>query len=179
MGIRRYLWRILGDKRKADRHHAVIPVDYAPEKGPVYLFFHTLDISRVGAFLQTPNLVPVGTDLELTFSVPDVEHDSVTQPKKVVCHAAVARVQEGRKGLPKGMGIKFTDLNEKDWKTIGNYLKWLKGKRGSASVPARGSPQQLKDAQLTQEKIEDIKEAQQELAKEFEMFKQESKSKKD
>lgn len=179
MGIRKYLWKIFGDRRKAERYDATIPVDYAKKNGPVSLFFHTTNICRLGAFIETEKPMPVGTELELTLSVPDIGQDAVAQPKKVSFHAVVIHVRDGSRKSAGGMGVKFTDITEKDWKSVGSFLRWQKSHRGKVSVPAHGDAKQLKDAALGKEKVEDLKEAQRELAKEFELLEQESKRKKE
>lgn len=178
MGIRKYLWKIFGDRRKVERHDAAIPVDYAEKNGPINLFFHTVNICRFGAFIQTNKPLPVGTELELTLSVPDVEQDAIAQPIKVTCQAIVIHVQDGSKGLPRGMGVKFINITEKDWSVVGRFLIWQKSHRGKVSVPAKGDVRKLKDADLGEEKVKDLKETQSELAKEFELLEQESKRKK-
>ena len=81
---------------------------------------YTVNMSTGGVFIETENIRPVDTVLELNFKLPD--NDLI-----ISCKARVAWVNEPgdlkKSTNPPGMGIQFLDLSFEKLHAIRNFLK--------------------------------------------------------
>lgn len=73
------------------------------------------DVSRGGLFVATYQLLPVGTDIELSFSLPGEQ--------RVRAHGRVVWLREVRDGgVSPGMGIAFHGLDPEDEEAVKGFL---------------------------------------------------------
>jgi uncharacterized protein (TIGR02266 family) len=91
-----------GDRREHARVRSPVIIDYAT----VDHFFrdYALNISLGGIFIRTEEVLPVGTQLKIHFSIPELE-DFIDTTGVVVRTIDVSDGED-----PKGMGIAFEDL---------------------------------------------------------------------
>jgi hypothetical protein len=85
------------DRRKFARRRLALVVHMRFPTLDAAVESETIDISRSGVFLQTPDLRPVGTPVRLSF---------VVDGRQLVVHGVVVRTVN-RQGAPIGMGIAF------------------------------------------------------------------------
>lgn len=78
----------------------------------------TCDISCGGLFVATYNILPLGTKIDVTFTLPDGKGE-------IYKTAEVRWLREFQEGLelPPGMGIKFVDLSNQDQERINSFVK--------------------------------------------------------
>lgn len=162
--------RILGDRRKAERKDAMIPVDLETRGGHINLFLRTANISKGGAFIETDQPLPVGSEIGLTLAIPNLEGGPLAQPYKVTCRAVITHTQDNNRHGPRGMGVQFLDLSEEDWRIIDDFIRNLRSGRKVTSIPLSVQLPQLKNMPLPGEKVEEITHARSELSHEFEQL---------
>jgi hypothetical protein len=79
---------------------------------------HTFDVSETGAFLclneEQTELPRVGDTVRISFNV--------SAMKKIRCEAIVVRITEARGHYPRGMGIKFVDMDRIHEKKFSEFL---------------------------------------------------------
>jgi len=107
------------DARRDDRVPLKARVDYELLSEDTFLFEYTSNVSRGGIFLATRNPLPVGTQLNLRFSLPSGEGTIETTGQVVW----VNEYKAGGKNLNPGMGIEFLDLDERDRESINGLVK--------------------------------------------------------
>lgn len=97
-------------KSKEDRDGHRVPiqllVDYKAEGH--YLFDFCRDLSSGGVFIQTKTPLNTGSDIELTFTIPDSKETLNTKGKVIWVQGAV----ENREDLQPGMGVQFDAFSE-------------------------------------------------------------------
>jgi uncharacterized protein (TIGR02266 family) len=106
-----------GEERRND-DRLEIEVDIALEGDHTFYTGRTGDLSRGGLFVATDEPLLVGSELLLSFILPD--------GYRVTAEAVVAWVRAPRyrpDELPSGMGLKFVSLGDKDEHAIGHFLK--------------------------------------------------------
>ncbi len=88
------------------------------ESKKFFFFGHARNLSAGGMFIQTTNPKPLGTQVRLVFTL----HRELPP---VECAAEVVWVQpfNARARTPPGMGLKFTEIDEKSTARIEAYLK--------------------------------------------------------
>lgn len=111
--------RFIGlEDRVAPRVEARIEVRYA--NGGDELTDYSLNMSTGGLFLETERLLPVETELQVSFNLPD-RNDPVRS------RARVAWVNEPdrriKPGLPPGMGLQFLDLSLDDLQDVRAFVR--------------------------------------------------------
>lgn len=92
-------------------------VDY--KDGGNYLFDFCKDLGEGGVFIETKEPKPMGSTLELTFTIPDSKETLSTK-------GTVMWVQEfieGRDDLTPGMGIQFVSFTPEHRKTLEAFVK--------------------------------------------------------
>jgi uncharacterized protein (TIGR02266 family) len=94
-------------------------VDYELMSEDTFLFEYTSNLSRGGIFLATRNPLPVGTQLNLRFALPE-EKRTIETTGQVVW---VNEYRPGGENINPGMGIEFVDLVEKDRNAITRLIK--------------------------------------------------------
>jgi len=77
------------------------------------------NVSLGGLFIETESPLPVGTKLNIPFSLPEMKNPIITDG--IVVHA----MKVGKKAKPAagGMGIRFSDLNNKCKQSLESYLQ--------------------------------------------------------
>lgn len=107
------------EKRTSERLPANLPIDYSLDDQSIYLFHETLDISQAGVYIRTPKPQKVGTKLDMVFSVASRQSDVAAGRIIVKGQVIQAHPQaDAAVGKGPGMGIKFLDLKNSDWKRL-------------------------------------------------------------
>ncbi|MEJ2024675.1 MAG: TIGR02266 family protein [Deltaproteobacteria bacterium] len=84
---------------------------------------YTGNISAGGLFIKTENPLGPGRVFQLKLSLPGIE-----KPMQIKCEVVWARKREfSTPDKPSGMGVKFAEIAEKDYKLIERYLESEKG----------------------------------------------------
>jgi hypothetical protein len=142
-----------------------VPTDFAQDEEEVFLFHRTLNISRTGAFIATDEPFPAESAIEIVFTLAAKEEfDAPTT--RIACMAEVAyaltedRTAEG--GRPKGMGVRFVDLQDAEWDLIHEAI--------TSGRVVEGEGPRVEVALADRKKIEQIERFQPELASEVRDF---------
>lgn len=121
-------------RRAHERARLALQVSY--RSAGSFLISYTVDLSRGGLFLETAQLLPVGSALDLTLQVPGA-------PPWMV-HGAVVWLQEvAAPGRPVGMGIQFQDLEKDFGDLIDTLVRQFLGLRLLLSSPSSRTRSQL------------------------------------
>jgi uncharacterized protein (TIGR02266 family) len=112
LGIKQYV----PIRERLERRISIgIQVDY--KKGGRKVSAFTKDISNNGMFIITRDTLPVGNDVELTFSLPE-ENNSLTVRGRVV-----RELRDDQNGhYVGGMGVNFLDLDEEACRAINHFI---------------------------------------------------------
>jgi len=78
-----------------------------------FFYDYAINLSRGGMFIKTARPLPVGTEINLRFSIPGKKEVIETKGKVV----RVVKPDDPR-GYPSGMGIEFQRLTERDIELI-------------------------------------------------------------
>ena len=92
-------------------------VDYKADGN--YLFDFCKDLGEGGVFIETKNPKKQGSELELTFTIPDSKQTLSTKGKVIWVQQPI----EGRQDLTPGMGIQFEAFNANDRKTLEEFVR--------------------------------------------------------
>ena len=82
----------------------------------------TENISSGGLFVATRDLKPIGTVMEISFSVPGYDKKITTR-----CEVRWQRLEQSHVDSMPGIGLRFTDLDSESAKAINDFI----GTRGS------------------------------------------------
>ena len=77
----------------------------------------TENVSTGGLFIATRDLLAIGTQLQITFSIPDL--DSFVATVEVRWHRLE---QAGTDGLSPGMGVRFLNLTEDQKRAVNAFI---------------------------------------------------------
>jgi uncharacterized protein (TIGR02266 family) len=102
-------------KRGLPRLGIQVSVDFQPLKA--FTAGKSLDISARGIFVRTTQVLPMGQDILVRFSLPGVAH-----PFKAAGRVIWSSPTDTPQGYPAGMGIQFTDLAVEEQGTIEQYV---------------------------------------------------------
>jgi CheY-like chemotaxis protein len=106
-------------ERSAPRYAVHVKVMYGEDKTEVLSDF-SVNLNTSGLFLESTNILPVDSLLDLEFSLP--ENDST-----VACQARVAWINvipnPSKKDLPLGMGLEFVGLSDDQVSIIEQYIR--------------------------------------------------------
>ena len=105
-------------------------VDYKSEGH--YLFDFCRDLGAGGVFIQTTKPLPTGSDIDLTFTIPDSKETLSTKGKVIWVQAPV----EGRKDLAPGMGVQFEGFSTEQRQLLDNFVTRYHGARFVTSTSA-------------------------------------------
>ena len=106
-------------ERKAPRYTARLRVHYGPNPQQL-LADYTVNVSTGGIFIETLNLLPLGTELTIEFILPEPETTISTQGKVAwVNHPELIK----NPNLPVGMGLQFLTISFDDMNAIREYIK--------------------------------------------------------
>ncbi len=92
-------------------------VDYKADGS--YLFDFCKDLGAGGVFIETGAPRPLGSTLELTFTIPDSKETITTSGRVIWVQEAVA----GRKNLTPGMGVQFEGMAGELRKSLVDFVK--------------------------------------------------------
>lgn len=92
-----------------------VPVDFQALK--TFTAGSSFDISARGIFVRTTQVLPVGQDILVRFTLP-----GVAQPFKVVGRVIWSSSTDTVEGYPAGMGIQFLDLTADEQATIERHV---------------------------------------------------------
>ena len=104
--------------RRANRLHKNIDVILNPFVGQT-LLAQTFDLSESGAFIPFENkswdeIPKVGERIKISLHIDTI--------RKIKCEAIVVRVVEPLGNYPKGIGIRFIEMNEAHKRSLNNFL---------------------------------------------------------
>jgi len=103
--------------RKENRVLKTLSLNYKDRKS--FIKAYTQDISNGGLFIKAKNPLKQGEQFMLSLQLPDLP-----EPMKIKCQVAWAKKEEGVAGEhPPGMGVKFTEVSDKDSQTLKKYIK--------------------------------------------------------
>ncbi len=103
------------DRREHDRVEVVIPMELTAGND---LYFHVSgNLSVGGAFFDRVIPHPVGTPVEISFSLPGEEGPPIR------CRAEVVNIPEDNEGL--GMGVRFLDLTDESRNRLESFFEDL------------------------------------------------------
>ena len=86
----------------------------------------SINISRGGIFIKTPNPPPMGTQLDLEFKLP--ESGKVIKASGEIVWSQHA---SAKSSLPPGMGIKFRQITPEDLQEVTDYVNKIISKIGA------------------------------------------------
>ncbi|RMF48079.1 MAG: TIGR02266 family protein [Deltaproteobacteria bacterium] len=111
--------RFIGlEDRVAPRVDARIEVRYA--NGGNELTDYSLNMSTGGLFLETDRLLPVETELQVSFNLPDRDEPVRTRARVAWANEPDNRIKPG---LPPGMGLQFLDLSLDDLQDVRSFVR--------------------------------------------------------
>ena len=104
------------EKREQPRARLKIEVTY--KTADVFTSDLSINISTGGIFIKTPKSPPMGTKLDLEFTLPESQ-------KLIKSDGEIVWIQNPSvsSSLPAGMGIKFKRIAPEDLKEITDYIK--------------------------------------------------------
>jgi type IV pilus assembly protein PilZ len=125
------------NRRGAPRIPVSLPADFAQGDDSVFLFHHTTNISRTGAFIHAEAPLPVGSRIEVDFTLLGGAAFSAAV-QKILCSAEVVNVtpRDPRSARLPGMGIRFVDLADADWDLLFAHVTAprAEGQAGAARI---------------------------------------------
>ena len=106
-------------ERKAPRYRARLRVHYGPTPQQL-LTDYSVNVSTGGIFIETLNLLPLGTELTIEFILPEPETTICTEGKVAwVNHPELIK----NPNLPVGMGLQFLTISFDDMNAIREFIK--------------------------------------------------------
>lgn len=112
------------DRRKDPRFDVNIKVDYST-KG-MFVSNYVTNLSKGGVFIQTEDPLPIQSQINLTFTLPEVNIKIEAKGKVTWTYD----IKRGTSTVISGMGIKFTDLTAKHKALIEDYISKLSTQSG-------------------------------------------------
>jgi uncharacterized protein (TIGR02266 family) len=91
-------------------------VDY--NSGGNFLFDFCRDLGTGGVFIETAQPLATGSEIELTFTIPDSKETLRTSGKVIWSQGPIA----GRGNVSVGMGIQFSAFNNTQRKTLDQFI---------------------------------------------------------
>lgn len=105
--------RFAGRERRRNRRFDVeIKVDY--QTRDIFTSNYVMNLSKGGVFIQSDSPHPIGTEIHLTFTLPEL--NTTIQVNGEV--AWTYDIQRGTSAILPGMGIRFIDLSPEDKKQL-------------------------------------------------------------
>lgn len=123
-----------GSTSRNDRDDHRVPiqllVDYRANGH--YLFDFCKDLGSGGVFIQTTSPLPQGSDIDLTFTLPDSKETLVTKGHVIWVQSKI----DGREDLTPGMGVQFKGFIGEQRKTLEDFVARYHGDRYRDKKPA-------------------------------------------
>ncbi len=98
-----------------------------------YLFDFCRDLGTGGVFIETKSPLSSGSEIELTFTIPDSKETLRTTGKVIWSQAPIAN----RTDLNVGMGVQFTQFNESQRQLLDDFIRRYGGKNTGTSSQRR------------------------------------------
>jgi len=114
------------DRRKDPRFDVNIKVDYST-KG-MFVSNYVTNLSKGGVFIQTDDPLPLQSQINLTFTLPEFNIKIEAKGKVTWTYD----IKKGTSTIVPGMGIKFTDLATKHKTLIEDYISKLSAQSETA-----------------------------------------------
>ena len=108
------------ETRRFDRAPLSLEVHYRTQGS--FLVSYSVNLSKGGLFLETQDLLPVGTELTVRFAIPGAE-----QPVETMGKVMWVRRATSDDGLPPGLGLQFDRLEESIGKIIDRLVQDFTG----------------------------------------------------
>lgn len=109
------------EERSYQRVPIQLLVDY--KSGGSYLFDFCKDLGTGGVFIQTEKPLPMGTSLDLTFTIPDSKETVLTKGTVIWSQPPLAE----KKDLTPGMGVQFNGFSDEQRSLLENFVKRYHG----------------------------------------------------
>lgn len=106
-------------------------VDY--RSGGNYLFDFCRDMGTGGVFIESSKPLAAGSELELTFTIPDSKETLRATGKVIWSQPPIA----DRKDVTAGMGVQFENFSEQNRKLLDNFIKRYGAQRGEGASKRR------------------------------------------
>ena len=117
------------DKRESGTRIPIqLLVDYKADGS--YLFDFCRDLGEGGVFIETQSPKDQGSELELTFTIPDSKETLTTKGQVIWVQNPV----EGRPDLVPGMGVQFKSFDTHARKTLEKFVERYSGTSNSAQA---------------------------------------------
>ena len=113
------------DRRKDPRLDVTIKVDYSTKE--MFVSNYVTNLSKGGVFIQTEAPLPIQSQINLTFTLPDFNIKIEAKGKVTWTYD----IKKGTSSIVRGMGIKFTDLPEQHKALIEDYISKLSTQSGA------------------------------------------------
>jgi type IV pilus assembly protein PilZ len=107
------------DRRKDSRFNVNIKVDYSTQG--MFVSNYVTNLSKGGVFIQTDDPLPLQSQINLTFTLPEFNIKIEAKGKVTWTYD----IKKGTSTIIPGMGIRFTDLTAKHKALIGDYISKL------------------------------------------------------
>lgn len=104
-------------------------VDY--KSGGSYLFDFCKDLGTGGVFIQTDKPLPMGSPIELTFTIPDSKETLVTKGTVIWVQAPVVEKEE----LVAGMGVQFSGFSGEQRRILESFVQRYHGDKRIKGAP--------------------------------------------
>ncbi len=111
------------DGRSGRRVPIQLLVDYKADGS--YLFDFCKDLGTGGIFIQTPKPQPMGSSIDLTFTLPDSKETLITKGTVIWVQNPV----ENRKDLAAGMGVQFDAFTGEQRKLLEAFVQRYNSQR--------------------------------------------------
>jgi type IV pilus assembly protein PilZ len=105
------------DNRSDLRVPVNLLVDYRCDG--TYLFDFCRDLGAGGVFINTPKPLALGSDIELTFTIPDSKETLHASGKVIWVQAIV----DGRTDLSPGMGVQFSTFDKSSRQLLEKFVE--------------------------------------------------------
>ncbi len=115
------------DTRKKPRIMIRALVDY--ESQGTYFYDYSTNLSEGGLFIETENVMPVGAQVTLRFTLPNIEY--VFEVLGVVKWINLDEKQNPK--ILKGMGVGFQSMDDKDRELLDEFIQKEAQKQSTSS----------------------------------------------
>ena len=120
------MMRVRDHSRRFARAPVALEVQYRT-KGS-FLISYSLNLSKGGLFLETEDLLPVGTSLVVRFAVPGIAEPIETRARVQWIRHAQAAIEQ-RPAVTAGVGLAFDDLDAEIGEQIDRMVRGFSGVR--------------------------------------------------
>ncbi len=108
------------EKRKATRVPASLEVDYSTYTP--YDLRRIINISQGGVYIRTQELLPVGSELEIRFNLPNYNRPINSKVKVMWTYRQPSVIEMNSSG----MGVQFLQIADQDLQAIEEFIEQIK-----------------------------------------------------